>query len=76
MKAFKAFNDSYDEERMRDEYFFKILQTMGNPFTAEEIRQLKWLIHKDDGPNASGEDFIIENFVKMLYAPKPEPEET
>ena len=73
MKAFKAFED--DDGRMKDDYFFKVLTKMGTPFTQDELKQLKWLMHKDDPPNASGEDFKIVDFVKMLYAPKTEEED-
>ena len=58
-----------------DKTFFQILQRYGTPFTADEIKHLEYNIHKDDGPNDSPDEFIIDNFIKMIYAPKQEPED-
>lgn len=75
LKAFKAFLDHEDDTRMRDSVFFKILTSYGTPFTPEEIKHLQYLIHKDDGPNASDEEFIILDFIRMILAPKQENED-
>lgn len=74
MKAFRVFLFHDDDKIMQDKTFFQILQTYGTPFTAEEIKQLKYLLHKDEN-DPDADEFVILDFVRQMLAPKQEENE-
>lgn len=71
-KAFQAFLNRPDDSHMTDSLLIKILQAGGNPFTPDEVKQLRWALH--DGDPGDFDDFEIPAFIDKLVGVKEEPE--